>query len=188
MMWVQPALDVLVAGLAWDLLSRTGGALELEPRGIEPRSIPAEAKLSGEAAWEERRRYWGERLPDEDFQACFDFVLGLQTDEWAEIVALSVGLALDAVETRYDQRRRGAWEQPTVIGRHADVDIADAWTPVDTFFGKGSKAALLSALAATGGAEPFAKAKKSEMVATLAKRAHEQAWTPDLLSDLRRGR
>ena len=177
------ALDVLVASLAWDLVSRTGGgAIKLDPRGVDPRSIPAEAKLPGEAAWEERRRYWCERLPAEDFQACFDMVLGLPADDRAEIVALSIGLALDAVETRFDQPHRAAWEQLAIIGRHAEVDVASAWIPDESFLGRGSKAALLAALTETGGADAFAKAKKSEMVATLAKRVGDRKWTPELLS------
>lgn len=180
------AYEVLVAGLAWGLTNGGVGApaMKLEPRGISPNIIPNDAKLAAEAVWEERRRAWRERLPADDYQACFDYVIALSTDEKAEIVALSVGLAMDAVETRFDQRRRTAWEQLAVIARHAGVDIAKSWTPDATFLARGSKAALLAALAETGGAEPFAKAKKRDLVAALESRLGREPWTPNLLREM----
>jgi ParB family chromosome partitioning protein len=180
------AYDVLVAGLAWGLVGgRFVPVMKLEPKGIDRTSIPAEARLAGEDAWQARCWAWQERLPTTDYKACFDYVAGLKQAEKAEIVALGVGLALDAVEPRFDQRRPGAWTQLGVIGRRAGVDITQAWTPDTAFLSKGSKAALLAALAETGGAEPFAKAKKSELVATLANRVGPNSWIPKLLRGLR---
>ena len=178
------ALDVLIAGLAWHLVAaRVGGppALKLEPKGVTTASIPAEARLAGEAAWEERRRAWRERIPSDDFSSCLAYVQSLGPGERAEILAIGVGSALDAVELRFDRRQGGAWAQLEAIAGHAGVKIEDAWKPDAAFLARGGKAALLLALGDTGEAASYAKAKKSEMVAVLQSRLEAQVWTPKLL-------
>ena len=134
------AYDVLVASFAWRLAGGGGTpALKIEPRGIEPFHIPADAKLAGEAEWCERRAAWRERLPSGDFAKCFDAVVALSVDEKAEIVALAVGLGLDAVETRHDQRRPSAWAQLSAYAKRAAVDGHAVWRPDAAFLSKGSK-------------------------------------------------
>ena len=180
------AYDILVAGLAWGIVGGAKGppALKLEPRGVNTVGISAEARLTGEEAWGACRQAWRDRLPDVDFRACFDFVLELTADEKAQIVALGVGMGLDAVEPRFDQRQRGAWAQLGIFAARAGVAIEDAWTPDQTFLAKGSKAALMEALDETGGSDAYGKAKKSELVSVLTQRVGPRKWLPKLLKDL----
>jgi ParB family transcriptional regulator, chromosome partitioning protein len=179
------AYDILVAGLAWGLATGTASAcaMTLAPRGVVPSSVPTEAKLDGEAAWAECCRDWRARLTVETFQACFDYVVAMSAEDKAEIVALGVGLSLDAVELRCDRRRTSVWSQLCAFAGRAGLKIEDVWTPNASFLGKGSKAALLAALEETGGTEGLAKAKKSELVAAVLERAARLAWMPKLLRE-----
>ena len=147
-------------------------------------TIPSDARLDGEAAWEARRDAWRERIPSGSFESCFDFVLALPAEEKAEILALSVGLGLDAVETRFDHRRAAVWEQLGCFARRVQLDVRRAWTPDQSFFGKGSKATLLEALADTGGAAGFETAKKAVLVSELERRMPNTDWLPKLLRPL----
>ena len=179
------AYDILLASLAWTLAGGgSDGALRLRPGGVEPRAIPSEARLRGEAAWEAARLVWRQRIPTDSFAECFAFVAGLADAEKAGLLAIAVGAALDGVETRFDHRHHAGWEQLTEFARRAGVDVAAAWKPDRAFLAKGSKAALLGVLAETGGAEAYAKAKKGELVGAILKRLETQTWLPKLLRSI----
>jgi ParB family chromosome partitioning protein len=183
------AYDILVASLAWHIVGGSPGstpALKLEPRGINPVAIPTDARVSGEGDWQEARAAWRDRLPAATFTECFEFVVALPPQDKAQLLALGVSLAFDAVELRFDQRRPGAWEQLGIFARHAGLAMTQAWTPDATFLRKGSKDALLSALTETGGADAYAKAKKNELVAALVSRTQQRSWLPKLLQGLGR--
>ncbi len=181
------AYDILVGGLAWKLAAgtATASAMMLEPKGVSPASIPAEARLAGEAAWGERLSFWRDRLPAHSFQACFDYAVALHVHEKAEIVALAVGLSLDAIEPRSDSSRRSVWSQLRAFAEHVGLRVERAWTPDVSFVENGSKTALLAVLAETGDSGGFAKAKKPELVAAVLERAKSGAWMPKLLRELR---
>lgn len=179
------AYDVLVARLA---LAIAGGVatspVQLDPRGVVRGVIPAEARLEGEAAWAERLEAWRERLPQEGFVAVLDYTSGLAPADKAEIVAIGVGLALDAVESRFDHRRPAVWAGLGAILGRLGLDLAQAWSPDAGFLAKGSKAALAAALAETGEAEPTGKLKKAEMITRLTTRLARMAWLPRVLREL----
>ncbi|MGA0601509.1 ParB/RepB/Spo0J family partition protein [Caulobacter sp. KR2-114] len=177
------AYDVLVASLAWEMSHAMprGGALKLQARGVRVSDIPAEARLAGEADWTSVFAAWRERLPTESFEDCFDFVVGLPAEEKAELLALGVGLGLDAVELRHDQRRSEAWRQLGVFMRRTGVDLAGAWRPDATFLARGTRDALVEALSAEGVTGPQ-KARKSELVSLLAAKVAVSRWLPGVLA------
>lgn len=178
----EAAYDALLTHLAW--MEFRHGTSSDSASALSARAYVPNAKVAGGDEVARLHAAWAARLPNGRIALC-DYVAALPADEKAQLLALCFAESLDATEGKIDMVRPARWRHLGWIARHADVDMAQAWTPDADFLKGAGKPALIEAARALGNDSPkLADAKKGELVAYVAARAAEAHWTPELLAKL----
>lgn len=114
--------------------------------------------------------------------ARFAWLLGLEDDELARLLAACSGALIDATQGKYaDPARLRSADR---IARAANLDMRDHWEGGIEFFGAITKKAMLAALTEACGpaaAENCAKLPKPELAEACAERIPGRGWLPPAL-------
>ncbi|MGH6678362.1 MAG: ParB/RepB/Spo0J family partition protein [Bradyrhizobium sp.] len=141
-------------------------------------------KSKGSEALDGLRAQWGERIPGEA-GALWEWCLAQDRDTLLDLLAFCAAATIDAVKTKHDNRSPRRFAHADALAKATALDMTAWFTPTaENFFGRVSKAAILSALAEAKGASAkrsWAEMKKAPL-ATLAEREIEGTnWLPEPL-------
>jgi ParB family chromosome partitioning protein len=130
----------------------------------------------------ERHESWARQMPQEETDA-WAFVLSLDSDSRASILAHCVGLTVNAVHGW--ERRPSAWAHAEVLATHVGLDMTAYWTPTArNYFGRVTKARIGEAVAEAVSEEAaacLAGLKKPEMAQAAEPLVVGTGWLPALL-------
>ena len=130
----------------------------------------------------QRHAEWARQVPAEPDEL-WDFVVGLDADSRASLLAHCVALSLNAVHGW--ERRPGAWLHADQLAAALDLDMNAYWSPTaERYLGRVTKARVLVAVAQ--GASPEAAGrlenlKKPDMVEAAEPLLAGTGWLPALL-------
>lgn len=182
------AYDVLVAHLAAATLhgyGRSDGAAALTLRPSYAVTLKDGRMADVEDALWASVQSWRERIP-EAFAEALPVVVALKPKEKAALLALTVGLTLDASEPGFYpySRKAGAWAQLATICQHIGHNVGDHWTPDAALLETVPKGFLLQGLAACGHEAFDGSEKRAELAAALEREGKAKGWLPKVLADL----
>lgn len=133
-------------------------------------------------AMQARHGQWARQIP-EDPQAVWDFVVGLDHDSRASLLAFCVASSLDAV--RAFGGRGQALAHADVLATATDLDMTALWSPTqDRYLARVTKAHVLAAMAeavSPDTAQRLSGLKKVELVAAAEPDLVKARWLPWLL-------
>jgi ParB family chromosome partitioning protein len=144
----------------------------------------AEGIADGEASRRiaERHESWARQMPQDEAEV-WGFVLSLDSDSRASILAHCVGLTVNAVHGW--ERRPSAWEHAEALATHVGLDMTAYWTPTArSYFGRVTKARIGEAVTeavSEESAERLAGLKKPEMALAAEQAVAGSGWLPLLL-------
>lgn len=167
-------------------ISVRGGSLGIHAPGLND---SASAR-----AIDERHESWAERLPDQPADL-WEVLLSLSADDQAALFAHCASFGVNAVwepANRYNESRvsarsvSGRIEHAHVLARAADLDmVAAGWTAtVDNYFGRVTKARILTAVEEAKGTEVAARItglKKPEMAKEAERLLDGSGWLAEPL-------
>lgn len=134
-----------------------------------------------------RHAAWARQVPDDAGQV-WDFVVGLDGDSRASLLAHCVALSLNAVHGF--ERRPLAWAHADVLASALGLDMSDWWSPTAERYLDGvTKAHVLAAVGEAVSPEAAARLaglKKPDMVAAAQPQLVAARWLPALLRTPRR--
>ena len=146
-----------------------------------------EDSLAGQAN-AERHAAWARQMP-QDAEAIWDFVVGLDGDSRASLLAHCVSLSLNAV--RGFERRPLALAHAETLATALDLDMTAYWKPTaGRYLDRVTKAHVLAAVTEGVSAEAagrIAGLRKSEMVAAAEPMLVHTPWLPALLRTVKLG-
>jgi ParB family transcriptional regulator, chromosome partitioning protein len=131
----------------------------------------------------ERHRLWARQMPSriEDF---WDFVVGLDGDSRASLLAHCVSLTLDAVRS-WERRPLSVLAHAETLATALDLDMRAYWEPTAArYLDRVTKAQIVAAVSDGVSGEASARLaglKKAEMVAAAEPLLVEAGWLPTLL-------
>jgi len=154
---------------------RMGSApLGREADGIE--DSPAERRIA------ERHEAWARQLPD-SAQEAWGFVVGLDGDSRASLLAHCVGLSVYAVHGW--ERRPAAWDHADALASMLSLDMTTYWTPTSrSYLSRVTKARIIEAVTEGVSAEAAQRLdglKKTEMAQAAEALLAGSGWLPPLL-------
>jgi len=154
---------------------RMGSAsLGREADGIE--DSPAERRIA------ERHEAWARQLPD-SAQEAWGFVIGLDGDSRASLLAHCVGLSVYAVHGW--ERRPAAWDHADALASMLSLDMTVYWTPTSrSYLSRVTKARIIEAVTEGVSAEAARRLdglKKTEMAKAAEPLLAGSGWLPPLL-------
>jgi ParB family chromosome partitioning protein len=130
----------------------------------------------------ERHAAWARQVPNEP-DAVWDFVVGLDGDSRASLLAHCVSLCLDAVHGW--ERRTGAWRHADRLATALDLDMTAYWSPTaGRYLGRVTKAHVLAAVSegvSSEAAQRIEGLKKPQMVEAAEPLLVATPWLPALL-------
>lgn len=133
-------------------------------------------------ALETRFGQWAAQLPDEP-EAIWDFIVGLDHDSRASLLAFCVGRSLDAVKSF--SGRGAALAHADTLATLTDLDMAQYWSPTaERYLGRVTKAHVLAAVeeaVSADTARQLSGLKKTDLVAAVQPLLVEARWLPPLL-------
>ena len=202
------AYDTLLTSVAWTAFRENGratlGAASHATYDSNAASLRVDERgygfqtddVAGMAEVKALAKAWRDRLPDERVAFC-EFIAALTPDEKAILLAISTAWTLNAVEHRFDGRKKVRWAHLGWIAARAKVDLVKAWTPDLDLLKKASREALGEALKQMGGVYIGGSAgeklrtfkvsdypKKADLVSVVFATARKVGWAPKLLADL----
>jgi ParB family chromosome partitioning protein len=125
-----------------------------------------------------------ERLPENPV-ALFDWCLEQPRKTLLELLALCAALSLNAVQRGHDRPNCERLRHAADMARAVKLDMASWFTPdAESFFGRISRAQILSAVQEAKGAEPapaWSKLKKAELAAVATRQVEGTGWLPETL-------
>jgi ParB family chromosome partitioning protein len=140
----------------------------------EHESCPAALALEAEC---QRIR---DMLPS-DHAGLWPWCLNAERDRLLDVLAVAAAQGIDAVESKHDANHRGS-EEGKALAEALGLDMAGWYRPTAAgYFGRISKAAILSDLKAarqTPGAPAWAKMKKAELAALAERETAATGWLP----------
>jgi ParB family transcriptional regulator, chromosome partitioning protein len=140
----------------------------------EHESCPAVLALEAEC---QRIR---DMLPS-DHAGLWPWCLNAERDRLLDVLAVAAAQGIDAVESKHDANHRGS-EEGKALAEALGLDMAGWYRPTAAgYFGRISKAAILSDLKAarqTPGAPTWAKMKKAELAALAERETAATVWLP----------
>jgi ParB family chromosome partitioning protein len=183
------ALVALVHALALRVFGIGGLATCLDIRmgshGLSGEADGIEDSIAG-LANAERHAAWARQVPDRP-EAVWDFVVGLDGDSRAALLAHCVSLSLNAV--RGVERRPLALAHAETLATALDLDMTAYWTPTAArYLGRVTKAHVLAAVAegvSAEAADRIAGLKKPDMVAAAEPLLAGTGWLSALLRTAR---
>jgi ParB family chromosome partitioning protein len=169
------ALRAFYAGHATCADIRMGSApLARDADGVE--DSPAERRTA------ERHEAWARQLP-ETAQDAWAFVVGLDGDSRASLLAHCVGLSLYAVHGW--ERRPAAWDHADSLASMLSLDMTAYWTPTArSYLGRVTKVRIIEAVAegvSADAAQRLDGLKKTEMAEAAEPLLAGSGWLPPLL-------
>ena len=179
------ALIALVHALALRVFGAGGFASCLDIR-MGSRVLAGEAdgiddSVAGQAI-AERHATWARQMPDRA-EALWPFVVGLDGDSRAALLAHCVSLSVDAV--RSFERRPAALLHAETLATALDLDMSAYWKPTATrYLDRVTKAHVLAAVSEGVSVEAsgrIAGLKKPDMVAAAEPLLAQTGWLPTLL-------
>lgn len=148
--------------------------LSVEGEGIED-------SRAGQAI-AQRHADWARQVPAEPGEL-WAFVVGLDADSRASLLAHCVALSLNAVHGW--ERRPGAWRHADQLASALDLDMGGYWSPTaERYLGRVTKARVLAAVAQAVSPEAAGRIeglKKPDMVLAAQPLLTGTGWLPELL-------
>lgn len=142
-------------------------------------SVKASPALEAMAA---RHEAWAGELPD-DADKAWDFIVGLDIDSRASLLAFCVGQTVDAV--RSFSGRRSALEHAEALATATSLDMTAFWRPTtEHYLSRVTKAHVLAAVAdgvSADTAKRLSGLKKTDLVTAAEPDLVRAAWLPTLL-------
>ena len=192
------AMTLLLHRLVVDQFRRGshGACLEVTVRSVYFSAQAADLKTSPSATRvEERQQDWGQRLPDGDDQALWDWLDGLDDESRAALLAHCVSYGVNALFEKVDRFGGAGLSQHGLDRRLAEadrlsvatgLDMAEAgWRPtVDNYLGRVTKGRILEAVREAKGeqaAQLIDHLKKAEMAREAERLLVDTAWLPEPL-------
>lgn len=184
------ALACVVHTLALQCLRRISAgfhetSLNLRVQSLDVGPLMAKPEACGALdAFEALRQRLAGRLP-ENPAALLDWCLAQPRKVLLELLALCAALSLNAVQRNHDRPGCERLQHANDVARAVKLDMAAWFTPdAESFFGRISRAQILSALQDARGCEPapaWLKLKKAELAATAARQVEGAGWLPEAL-------
>lgn len=178
------ALALVVYTLAARLFSRSVHGvlkLSLEQRPLDRSMRDQEAKAVTDLAVERDRL--ADRLPGDE-TALWEWCFAASQPDLLDVLAVVTAHGLDAVVSKHDPNRHGQ-RQGTALGQELGLDMAQWYRPTAAgYFGRVSKATILSDLAAARGmpnAPAWEKLPKGELAAIAEREIEPTGWLPEPL-------
>ena len=192
------AMTLLLHRLVVDQFRRGshGACLEVTVRSVYFSAQAADLKSSASAQGvEERQKAWGERLPDGDDQALWDWLDGLDDADRAALLAHCVSYGVNALFEKVDRYGGAGLSQHGLDRRFAEadrlanatgLDLAEAgWRPTyDNYLGRVTKGRILEAVREAKGeqaAQLIDHLKKAEMAREAERLLDGTGWLPEPL-------
>lgn len=131
----------------------------------------------------ERHQLWGRQVPSAP-EDIWDFVVGLDGDSRASLLAHCVSLTLDGVRS-WMRRPKTELAHVETLATALDLDMRAYWKPTAVrYLDRVTKAQIMAAVTdgvSAGAASLMAKLKKPEMIELAEPLLVEAGWLPDLL-------
>ena len=192
------AMTLLLHRLVVDQFRRGshGAVLEVTVRSVYFSAQAADLKASPSATnVEERQQAWGQRLPDGDDQALWDWLDGLDDETRAALLAHCVSYGVNALFEKVDRFGGAGLSQHGLDRRFAEadrlqvatgLDMAEAgWRPTyDNYLGRVTKGRILEAVREAKGdqaAQLIDHLKKAEMAREAERLLDGTGWLPEPL-------
>lgn len=153
------------------------GSRDLNPFGEHIEDSPAGQAIA------ERHGLWARQMPSRSEDA-WDFIVGLDGDSRASLLAHCVSLTLDGVKA-WERRPRAVLAHVETLASALDLDMRAYWKPTAVrYLNRVTKAQIVAAVTdgvSSAAAERLSGLKKPEMVAAAEPLLVEAGWLPSVL-------